>query len=316
MANVLALIETSVSGAVSNSARRPVGCRGEAGHPGRGRRDPARGRRGPGRGELGRAGRGAGLHRGVGRRSAGSWSPRRPPASRPRSRRWSRPPCWSPTRSRAARWPPGWPSAPAAGWPDDAVDVRADGARVLAVHSVFGGAYTVESAVRVRPADHHRAPGRRRGPRRRGRGGKPPCRPSRSRPARRRDRVRVRGRGRDRPARTARGGQGGLRRARPGLEGELRAGRAARRRAGRGRGRLPRGRGRRLHPAVPPGRARPASPFRRSCTWRWASPGRSSTGPACRRPRRSWRSTRTRTRRSSRSPTSASWATCLRLFPS
>ena len=29
----------------------------------------------------------------------------------------------------------------------DAVDVRADGGRVLAVHSVFGGAYTVESAV-------------------------------------------------------------------------------------------------------------------------------------------------------------------------
>ena len=54
--------------------------------------------------------------------------------------------------------------------------------------------------------------------------------------------------------------------------------------------------------------ARRARPWRRSCTWRRASPGPSSTRWACRPRRTSWRSTRTRTPRSSSSPTSASWA--------
>src|ERR1019366_1705941 len=39
--------------------------------------------------------------------------------------------------------------------------------------------------------------------------------------------------------------------------------------------------------------ARPARRSRLSCTWRWASPARSSTARACRRRRRSWWSTRT-----------------------
>lgn len=39
--------------------------------------------------------------------------------------------------------------------------------------------------------------------------------------------------------------------------------------------------------------------FPLSCTSRWVSPGPFSTSPGCRRPRPSWRSTRTRTRRSS-----------------
>ncbi len=61
--------------------------------------------------------------------------------------------------------------------------------------------------------------------------------------------------------------------------------------------------------------ARPASRCRRSSTSRPASPGRSSTGPACRRRRRSSRSTRTRRRRSSSSSTSASSVTCFTVLP-
>ena len=58
--------------------------------------------------------------------------------------------------------------------------------------------------------------------------------------------------------------------------------------------------------------ARPARRSRRSCTSRSASPARSSTGPACRPRRRSWRSTRTPRPRSSSSPTSVWSATCTR----
>ena len=66
------------------------------------------------------------------------------------------------------------------------------------------------------------------------------------------------------------------------------------------------------YPHAIPGRARPARPSRRSSTSPTASPAPSSTGPACRRPRRSSPSTRTRRRRSSSSSTSASSATCRR----
>ena len=58
--------------------------------------------------------------------------------------------------------------------------------------------------------------------------------------------------------------------------------------------------------------ARPVAPCRRSCTSRSASPAPSSTGPACRPRRPSWRSTRTPRRRSSSWPTSGSSATCSR----
>ncbi len=55
---------------------------------------------------------------------------------------------------------------------------------------------------------------------------------------------------------------------------------------------------------------RPVSRYLPSSTSLSASPERSSTARECRRPERSWPSTWTRKRRSSRSPTSASWAIC------
>lgn len=58
--------------------------------------------------------------------------------------------------------------------------------------------------------------------------------------------------------------------------------------------------------------ARPARRCRPSSTLPWASPGRSSTALACRRPRPSSRSTRTKRRRSLRSPTTGWWETCSR----
>src|SRR5579862_4467782 len=57
---------------------------------------------------------------------------------------------------------------------------------------------------------------------------------------------------------------------------------------------------------------RPARLSPPSCTWRSASPARSSTGRACRPPRRSWPSTRTPKPPSSSWLTSGSWATCSR----
>src|SRR3954453_23473753 len=74
-------------------------------------------------------------------------------------------------------------------------------------------------------------------------------------------------------------------------------------------------RGRRWTPAstrTPSRSGRPARPSRRTSTSPWASPGPSSTAPACRRPRPSSPLTRTRRRRSSSWPTSASSATCSR----
>ena len=67
--------------------------------------------------------------------------------------------------------------------------------------------------------------------------------------------------------------------------------------------------------ATPTRSARPARPSSRSCTSRSASRARSSTRSACRRPRRSWRSTATPTRRSRSSPTCTSSATCSRSVP-
>src|SRR6516225_9516827 len=58
--------------------------------------------------------------------------------------------------------------------------------------------------------------------------------------------------------------------------------------------------------------ARPVRRCRPSSTSRWASPARSSTAPACRPRRPSSRSTRTKRRPSSKSPTTAWWATCSR----
>src|SRR6266536_1394529 len=60
---------------------------------------------------------------------------------------------------------------------------------------------------------------------------------------------------------------------------------------------------------------RRARRFHRSFTWQLVSLVRSSTEPACRPRRPSWRSTRTPTRRSSRSPTSAWSATSSRSSP-
>ena len=57
---------------------------------------------------------------------------------------------------------------------------------------------------------------------------------------------------------------------------------------------------------------RPGCRWHRSCMWRWASRARSSTRPACRPRRRSWRSTRMRMPGSSRSRTSVSSAICSR----
>src|SRR5207249_1305014 len=61
---------------------------------------------------------------------------------------------------------------------------------------------------------------------------------------------------------------------------------------------------------------RPARRSARRCTSRSASPGRSSTSRGCARPRSSWPSTRTRTRRSSRWRITESWGTSLKSFPS
>ena len=62
--------------------------------------------------------------------------------------------------------------------------------------------------------------------------------------------------------------------------------------------------------------ARPARRSRPSCIWRPGSPARSSTRSGCRARRTSSRSTRTQTRRSSNSPTSAWSATSTRSCPS
>ena len=96
------------------------------------------------------------------------------------------------------------------------------------------------------------------------------------------------GAGARRAARADRGVDRGLRRPRGGQRRELRADREARRLARRRGGRVPRRHRRGLVPAPVPGRPDREDRLARSCTWRWASPGRSSTGPACRRPRPSW----------------------------
>src|SRR6184192_1431964 len=61
---------------------------------------------------------------------------------------------------------------------------------------------------------------------------------------------------------------------------------------------------------------RPARRSARPCTSRSAFRGRSSTSPGCARPKSSWPSTRTKTRRSSRWPITGSWGICSRSSPS
>ena len=119
--------------------------------------------------------------------------------------------------------------------------------------------------------------------------------------------------------RTARGspigspgaGRGGHRRLRrPGHRRGLRTSRAARGRPGRGRRRIPGRDRRRLVPALLPGRPDRQDGLTVALRRRAASPARSSTGRACRPPRRSSPSTRTPRPRSSSWRTSGWSATC------
>ena len=191
----------------------------------------------------------------------------------------------------------------------DAVDIDAS---LTATQSVFGGSTVVHSKVTSGHPDLHRPrqlgrPGgstRHAGPRRRRRD------PLRCRHEGHRHRPHRRGEGRS-PG--ADGGRDrGLRRPWRGRRGGLRRDRGPGGLPRCGRGRVPRGDGRRLVPAPVPGGPDRQDGLARSCTSRTGSPARSSTGPGCRRRRRSSWSTRIPRRRSSSSPTTASSATCSR----
>ncbi len=182
----------------------------------------------------------------------------------------------------------------------DAVGVSRDDEGVLAHHSVYGGAYLVDSAPTFGPpvitvrqgavgcACRGRAVALGRGARchavRGRRGDGRSCRGGREVAS---SRPELRG-----ATRVVSGGRW------PRVQGEVRARRGARRRTRAARRRLQGSRRRRVHPAIAPRSVRPGCRCRRSCMSRSASPERSSTARACRRRRTSSRSTRTPRRRS------------------
>ena len=136
----------------------------------------------------------------------------------------------------------------------DAVGVSRDAEGVVARHSVYGGAYNVDSAATFGPLVDHRSPGRdrrtRRGPARRPRDAR------RAALGRGVGDHRV-GRGRRsglEPSRASRRDAGRVGRPRPRFGREVRARRRAGRRARRRHRRVARRRRRRLHPGEPPGR--------------------------------------------------------------
>jgi electron transfer flavoprotein alpha subunit len=151
MTNVLALIEISPTGAIAASAPALIAAAAKLGTP------VAVVATQPGEGTglvhiLVALARSRYTSRRV-RMWVGCWPQPRSKHSRPRPRRWNPPPSSWRTLLKAVRPRPGLRSARAPGcWLTSWTSGLAAGESALGVHSVFGGAYTVEATVRSGPA--------------------------------------------------------------------------------------------------------------------------------------------------------------------